>query len=109
MDVDHVEPEKVKTIDNVTSFELTTKNNKTKLFYCKDSAIYKTDLKHGEEIEDGEESTRELERLEKALYTNHVNEKQLIFADRSENVYLLSKLEGDELEAKLLLEKKPGV
>ena len=111
MDSDKVEPEQVKVIEKVSSFELKTSNKNTTLYYCKDSAIYETPLVYGTKIKSGEISTRELERLENALYTHHTDEDKILFADKYENIYLLTKGEGEEgsEQAKLLIEKEAGI
>ena len=90
IDSDKSEPEKITVIEKVTSFELKTRNSDTTLYYCKDSAIYETPLVYGSPIEDGKISTRELERLDHAVLTYHANDGKILFADKSENVYLIS-------------------
>jgi hypothetical protein len=61
-------------------------------------------------VKQGEVSTRELERLENAVYTHHTEDGKILFADKYENVYLLTANEGEgSEEAKLLVERSAGV
>ena len=106
---DRNEPEKLRVFNQVTSFEIKTRNGKSTLYYCKDSSIYETSLQYGHPLTEGVISTRELVRLDHAICTHHADDGKILFADRSENIYLLTNNGEAEEETKLILERQPDV
>lgn len=83
-------PEKLLLLEKVSAFELIKKNNRVTLYYCKEGTICETTVEVGTKVEEGQVSTRQLDRLEEATYIHHVGDGRILFADKSENMYMLT-------------------